>query len=393
MFEKFFVNAGYIGQSRLKERMVIMKMKLLSVLLVSALVLCLSGTSQAGSLSPTGWAEPIVIHASNYDQGTVYYDPDGNPDDPDDPDYNPLYPYAAPGVYNDPHNQLAYDQANGAIDDEDTWGIMRMDQILPGYVDEANWNIKPTGDPALWNLGDSGYELWAIFYGHTDEYVTINPDGSQNSLGSGMQFDVYAQPQGTFVSINEPLVNDQFGSGQRLAEDKYDGIGYEWVDDGDNIVEAGEIQAIAGSYLIISGYAQEGFFYDPANPTQVSDYDFASQFWPQGGPPGSAGDGEAQMWLSLYEEGNAEGHAVGTANDTFNQDWFHSQISDATADMRLQIDTFLVNDNTDVYDWLVTSSDPIQTYGVPEPVTMLGVFMGIGGLTNYMRKRKGLSLA
>jgi hypothetical protein len=29
---------------------------------------------------------------------------------------------------------------------------------------------------------------------------------------------------------------------------------------------------------------------------------------------------------------------------------------------------------------------------VPEPITMLGVFLGIGGLTNYMRKRK-LNLA
>ena len=39
--------------------------------------------------------------------------------------------------------------------------------------------------------------------------------------------------------------------------------------------------------------------------------------------------------------------------------------------------------------WLVKTDDPVRGYGyVPEPMTMLGVFMGISGLAGYVRKRR-----
>ena len=349
-----------------------MKTKLITMLIVAAFALTISATAQAGSFSSTGWNVPTVMHASDYDAGTVWRALDGT---------DPL-----PGIYNDPHNELLCVAPNGVDYGEDTWGIMSIDSIHEGFILTNHTAIKLTPSlPDLWSVGDDGMELWGIFYGHKDTQVIINPDGSQISYGSGIQFDIWAQPVGSFTGgpngVHAPL---GWGSADRLAQDKYAGVGY---DAAGNIIGTtttpGDTSDDAFLWMTMAG--APGFF--SSQPAAS----FNGTYYPGGGGPQGVDDaGGAKLWGEFDDPGvgDVAGVDYGTANATYDLDWYHSGFTSDKADIRLQIDTEVNTAYSADFDWLVTSSDPLQTYAVPEPVTMLGVFMGISGLAGYVRKRR-----
>ena len=339
-----------------------MKTKLLIVLMAAALMLTISGTTQAGSFSADGWDMPVVMHLTNWDQGTIWL--------------------GADGTYNDPYNQLFRIGPNGAHGDEDAWGIARIDQIMPGYPSEDHKNVLPTGADALYNDGDSGMEIFVMFWGEQDKWTQLATDSitgaqSQLVLGEGMKVEFWAQPDDTFVNTYGMTSTDEelFGSAGRWVDgnhETYLGIGHDAV---------GGI--IPGASLWGSGSASPGFMAPPTFPEPYNfDVDFKTQFWPAG-----TQNGEGEMYWDLEQVTSA---GEGTANETWDNDWYWSQYwPGETADIRLEFNTSLVGPGHPAqYDWLVTSSDPMQTYGVPEPVTMLGVFLGVSSLTGYLRRRK-----
>jgi hypothetical protein len=365
-----------------------MKLKLISLLMVTTFVLIISGTTQAGTFSYSGWNLPVRYHLTNYDQGVVWVNPDGSNPDPgfyqdprvagDSPAWvDPIS--GLPDPFNDP--VLMPVGMDGAMTpNEDTWGIVRLDQISEAFVDEMHFNLEPTGDPALWNLGDpdpagTPMEVWGIFYGNTDKWVQVELDGGQQIMGDGLKFKIWAQPLGSFSDVHGPLGNKQFGSADRLAADIYAGIGYD---------EFGV--PIPGASLWLSGEMVDGFLIEP--DTGVRAHTIATQFEGIGNL-----DGEAQMWSEYWGGPDAQpgDGPVGSANQAWDYNWYWADFGtnpDYVADMRLQIDNKAVTDQNAIWDWEVTSSDPGQMYGVPEPMTMLGVFLGVSSLTGYIRRRK-----
>ena len=318
------------------------------------------GSAYAGSLPDEGWDVPIVMHASDYDMGTVWRNLDGSP--------------ASPGVYDDPHNQLMRIAPSGFDYGEDTWGIVQIDNIWKGFIltDHTSIKLLPS-TPDLWSIGDDNMELWGVFYGHRDTKVIVNPDGSQISYGSGIQFDIWAQPMGTFAGVHGPAVNKQFGSADRLAQDRYAGIGF---DAGGN--------AVVGAQLWMSMAGVAGFI--SAQPAAS----FNGTYYPEGIPGQGNDAGGAKLWGEFDDPapGDVAGVDYGTANATYDQDWYHSGFTNDVADIRLQIDTELNTGYTSDFDWLVTSSDPLQTWAphVPEPATM--VLLAIGGLSILCKRSR-----
>ena len=345
-----------------------MKTKLLIVLVAAALMLTISGTTQAGTLRANGWNLPVRYHLTNYDQGAIWLNSDGS--------------FPTEGFYGDPRaaGLVPFGVDNPMSPNEDTWGIANIDQIRRAWVDENHNNLEPHIEPALYNIGDpdsSGtpMELWGMFYGETDEWLYVTGAGGQEVMGSGLKFQIWAQPLGAFESVHGPIGNKQFGSADRLAVDRYAGIGYDAANN-----------PIPGAYLWLSGEAPDGFLIEP--DTGIRDHQMASQW----AAPGNL-DGEAQLWAEFWGGDDAQitDGPVGSANQAWDYNWYWADMGanpDYVADMRLQLDNKMVADQNDIWDWEVTSSDPGQMYGVPEPITMLGVFLGVSSLTGYIRKRR-----
>ena len=57
------------------------------------------------------------------------------------------------------------------------------------------------------------------------------------------------------------------------------------------------------------------------------------------------------------------------------------------ADLRLHVTDTPVAQSGE-FDWITSSNDPLTGYYVPEPLTMLGVFLAVGSITGYLRRRK-----
>ena len=208
----------------------------------------------------------------------------------------------------------------------------------------------------LWNLGDEGVEIYGIFWGHKDTYLEVFDSSNQHTLGSGMKYKLFVQPFKTFATqiqaaTGSSFGEQKFGSAQRLGPDKYVGVGYD---------AAGA--PIPGAYLWLSGEGAPGFIgipglYDPS-------WTLGTQFWTAGGK-----DGEAHIWIEYDDAIDIAGVDYGTANPTYDKDWFWSAVDPTCkADVRLQIDTYSVDHSLvpDEFDWLVTSSDPMQMWGVLE---------------------------
>jgi len=63
------------------------------------------------------------------------------------------------------------------------------------------------------------------------------------------------------------------------------------------------------------------------------------------------------------------------------KDYFSFAVPETDLYMSLQIG------NASLGDWDAYSSDEGQAYVIPEPLTMLGVFVGVAGLVRYGRRR------
>lgn len=330
------------------------------------LMLVVGVTAQAGSIPFThAWTGPVYAHVADYSSGTFY-------------DGTFVTGAAAPvGVVLLPGGGLASDGnvypaltkivGNGSQPGEDTWGVFSIDALYEGRVpNPAQHNeiaIQNQPNP-LFVSGTANKELAGIFHGRVDNGVTFNGDGSSTTFSTGDKLEVYLQPVGTFD-------NGTAGSSGRLAAGQYKTVGFTALN-----------TPVVGSTLVLQGVDQAGFLGTAFLPGTEE----ISQFFPAGDSPG-----HADLFISLTG-------ALATDNPIFDQNYFIGVSNPAArADLKLHVTTTVNNAFNDpaavlgtAYDWTVTSSDPLtgDITTVPEPVTMMGLVLGIGGLAGYIRRRR-----
>lgn len=239
-----------------------------------------------------------------------------------------------------------YPGTNGGL--EDTWGIGRITRIE-----------DPLG-AAVWTPLGKGHQLNVIFYGLQDFHIEPSATaGNTRISGVGLRVDIY----------NSALFLDPTGgTAARTAANTYPTVNAE------------------GQVLELSMISLPGFLFESGTgggeATEfVSDFNFvalkgsgAAFMEITGGASQPLLDGSFWGLPDAYPMGAINAGILGALGGY-----------DLVADVQLQFTT----DDTSVADWLVESDDPMKMItAVPEPFTMLGLFMGLGGVGAYIRKRR-----
>jgi len=336
-------------------------MRHLKTLLIVGLLLALSGPAWA---VPIPFSQPYTgatyWHFSNWDEGTLYTGllADG------------ITPVTAGSTYAPAALQSIAGTKAGA--GEDSWGIIRVESIYAATVDMSQTDAITIGSIALYEYGSAGQtvEIVGMDRGRVDDWVTFVDMTPLNLLdpltqviqAHGASIDLYTQTKGTTELLGAGWGGGMQGPGARLVAggSKYPGIGFDALGN-----------PIVGSDLVLTGNAQAGF--------QLAEN--LSYFTPV--PAGNTGSGTFYMYVSWtggsqLASWNTDGFPIGYLLDPGRT---------ITADMRIQgtvTPTGLPVDDP----WLVHTSDPATNFFVPEPLTMVGMLLGIGSLGRYVRKRR-----
>jgi hypothetical protein len=246
---------------------------------------------------------------------------------------------------------------------EDWWGIVKVQELIGDPTATMYWS----------GAADPNYELVGLVYGGVDTYVSTDPvTGEQTVSSAGVFFDVYMQPKGT--------LDETIGSAGRLALDKYVGVGYDGVGN-----------PLANSLLLLSMESTDGKPFPLVAGMDIDgdgdqDGDFRSVYTPNP-PPVGAGTGESSLFWDIVYEDICNGLATLEVVDNYfplvDPRFGPSQYGDMHGGQDFDPAFFGPS------DWIITSDDPTRgsMYVVPEPLTMLGVFLGLGSLGGYVRRR------
>ena len=311
------------------------------------------------------WNGPVYMHMHDYAQGTVYaYD-----NDPQSPTFGqPLLWGGGVGNFYTPYtpSQLFPLPGNAMNPGEAGWAVFQIDQIFKGALIGPNTiNIVDPLNP-LFEAGDQGLELVGTLFGRVDLLVTFSPNTIPGQAPK-MEFEFHGDRITLFTQSAGTFDEGAAGSSGRLPDgmggylDKYVSVGYD---------AAGN--PIAGSELVLTGHGDVGYYgslaaaegraaFTPAGVSGSGDSDEYFSF-----------DGGTQ--LALYDlDGFIPNKLVGGP-------W-------PNADLRVHTTNSPITPSG-VFDWLVQSSDPVTSFVIPEPMTMLAVFGGVAGLAGYIRKRR-----
>ncbi|MCK4627258.1 MAG: PEP-CTERM sorting domain-containing protein, partial [Phycisphaerae bacterium] len=231
----------------------------------------------------------------------------------------------------------------GRQGNEDTWGVFRLDSIT-----------DPSGTIDLWNRFTPGTpEITGIFWGARDVYL------DQTTTGAGMSQDIHGV--GMSMALFEDAANnlDPYPAGGIAAARTAPGA-FDTFTDGTLIWTMNSV---------------------PGHDADFPEHEFFTKFWPDM----EAGAGQNAAGGVFSQMGAVDLDGDGVADDVGSLNWWiiKDNIDDG-------VDfTFEFTGEPDSNDvWLVISDDPARTAVVPEPITMLGLFLGIGGLGGYIRKRR-----
>lgn len=305
---------------------------------------------------------PLVMHLTNWEDSVTY-------------SYNK-------GFLKDGITQIALGTPYAASDvmrlstginlkgGENGWGIFQIDQILSGSI--TGGNSISTGAITLYDKGTSPIDIVGIFYGGTDVTVTFTNSFSYETSSAGLKFEIFTQPDTYYGSLSTPAL----GASARTDQNEFPNVGY----DGTNTNTL-----LVGAERVITGTSQPG----------MDLYEFYSSF------NALATSGTFNTYVSVaplteaFDSSSVSVGFSGSQNTNFNTNVFPTptykwdsvtlgpMVPGTTADFRLKGGS----EGTD-YNWLVRSSDPLTTAFVPEPITMLGLVLGVGGLAGYVRKRR-----
>jgi hypothetical protein len=297
---------------------------------------------------PFTLGEPVIFQIADYDVGTIY-------------STNATTGYRGNPVPNDgggvaagaaAMDAIVAAQATGALPIapygdtlEDGWGVVRVTNIQDenGYI--------------VWTSANKGYELLGVFYGIQD--IHIEPSGvavtTDRISGINFNIDLYSEAIGNW--------DPSGGTADRTGAGTYQGIG--------------------GGTLELRLNSLPGFIHD--NNTGAG---YATEFESLFNPT----PGELVANALTYLEVD---NSVGESAFLFDNDPFDMPAAnaadlgpmgyDTTADM---FGSFKADLTGVTSDWLLRSNDPIKAVYTPEPVTMLGLFMGLGGIGAYIRRRR-----
>jgi hypothetical protein len=315
---------------------------------ILGLLLAMTAPAAAVSLPPGAF----VLKTTTWDSGTDY---SGLGTGLFQPPPNPPTPGVNPGP--------------GAFPGEDTWGVLRVETIHVGNISTID-PFTITAGTQTWVHGDEGKELVGIFWGESDIKVTnfADPGGSgaliQLIEGTGLNFMIWEQDVGHF---QDPTTYSRGSADRGVNPWDYVGVG----DDASSVVWA-------------SGESEPGFV------GTLLATEFKSIFSTDAS---ATIPGGASAYFSMWTNDPLDHPApfpwmVGLQNAIANSDYFTNGAL-GPADIFLNMATDLNNpaNTPGGFDWTVTDNDDIIGYAIPEPLTMLGVFLGVSGLGGYVRKR------
>jgi hypothetical protein len=344
-----------------------MKVKILVVMMVSALVLAISGPAQA-FLLPTS---PFIQKTWNYEIGTFYVGGDQTPGSestfyfrtPATQHYTEEYGLISPGslpggamygglITGNPNLMVFKDPSLKA--NEDNWGLIRISEYRVGDISTdptsirfGNFGISAAVGPAYWTEGKeiNGHETYlrGMMWGGEDQVIEVTTDGEYKIWAAGGEFSIwevlddpgYNPAQiGQHTPSDRPVVPDEFPDWFDKANDELmaDGTIDYFRFQGDMI---GQVDGTTDLLASFTGGAwlDTGYFMD---------------YWmaPQGTP--------SDLW----------------------QTWNIG-------------DPHVMSNN-----WTLSEDSGRGYYiGIPEPLTMLGVLLGVSSLGGYLRRRRQESLA
>lgn len=344
-------------------------------LLMFGAVLAMTATAGAAPVPFShGWTGPAYMHIVDFSMGTLYdLGPEGQ--------VNTWYPADDP-------NFVAVDSpATGAVDGESGWSIVRVDQIFEGVVLAPNTIGSTNEGNPLYDVGGftGGKEVYGLIHSRDDLFVRINDDGTQQFMFQGDRVDLYVQDTGTYADATRAFLGlpadgsgdpatgiwGAAGSSGRLGGTTYVGIGYD---------EFGV--AIPGALALVLD--SEAGYFPAAGLNADPNYDAVegrASFEPAIGIP--SGSGDSDLFYSVIGGDQAL---------RWDTNFFTPTRASGAEFMRADFRVHTTNAPvvpSGPFDWLLQSSDPVTAaVVVPEPITMIGAFLGISGIGAYIRKRR-----
>jgi len=335
-------------------------MRLTKVVFVTVLVLAVAGPAWAVTVPPPGISPFTSIQCRNQDVGTGY---------------TPPASFVGDGIYHDPNTAgIVKNPVRDPVGHEDTWGIFATHLLSHGDLGADGIDIVP-GVPVFFSNGDGSNTTWVVgmFYGGVDQKIQfLSPDPSHVSkfsvLNRGLQFDIYAVDPTKLTAAN--MLNlKAFNSGTHTIDDRYPG----WVD-------ANTVGAGSGATFLMHGSSQYFEFIGQQTDPNLGPFKF---------------DGTTNVYFDV--DPNYVNPLTGTTGawaNVANSNHFPTPQIDPNTDPlpgdHLS-DVFLTfTDQGSSQGWDTFSSDQggwANVSSIPEPLTMVGLFLGVGGLGRYLRRR------
>ena len=298
-------------------------MKLSRWVVTVGLILAVS-TAALGISLPAG---PIIMKTDDRADGTVY----------------PAGGGAIPGV--------------ATLPGEDGWGLLQVMQINApaGTV----WSNPITPPPP------GARELFGVYWNIQDIGVAVTPGPPstiQTTESVGVYFAVWEQDAGTAGTLAAT------SPGLRGGAYTYPGIG----------------GALGNPVLWLTGRSV---------PMSLLGTNPLTEYYAVSDVTGIVGGiartylevADLTTWVDPNGDPNTPGPGKGVMNDLLDSNLYAGVGSNAgqTADLFLKMTTYAPGGN----GWILGSNDDLAGAAIPEPVTVLAVFLGVSGLGGYIRKR------
>lgn len=244
-------------------------------------------------------------------------------------------------------------QSQGAISAvEDSWGIMRLYHIETGLLDPSKTQVTANGTVSLSDdLGNNSTQLVGMFYGGVDVGITFFGPTTVQIQTAGTKFELWAVEKANLVAsataagvapVNGVTLVD-YKAGRTVAN-QYPG----WLD----------ATSKAGGVLLLTGTTTEQIFLGTINANGVAGGS-NTYFDINGAGPG--------LWDAAW--GSNPG-LVSFANNVPSDMWFNWTVSNS------------------LRGWGAQSQDNGGVANViPEPITILGLLLGVGSVGGYIRRR------